>query len=606
MKKEGKKSAGQRNHKRLRKQSFRRIFIRYFLGIGICLSVFFCIGACLGMELYAKQYQLAQNKILQKFNNTISEIVGTSEDTLYQEEWIAELTANMIKEQSLVQITSFLYRMDIGKEIAATTNRPYMVELPDGEKNKKFYYIANESYSELIEDIEQMKKECLHDKHINADMKVEGIYVNEGSFYFGNVLSTISKKGEILSTHEHDYTPEFKYLNNYSYISTNDVHLEGPYYADAQITKKNQNYLEQHYDVSDKILSGQLDGYDSIVDSHLFQDSFVITCSPLHDSQNLGPKFCMVNVYHYNLWQKCGLAVKGGAVMTFLIILLSSFFFSYRHYMLQKIQWEMLSYRKNIINIMAHDLRTPLTAISGYAENIINESHPEKNEIYLQNIVDNVQYMNELIQHVLLLSGEVDSQQQPHIEPIELAEITEELIKYYAGQIEEKNIRIHQNGTCSLSVNATWFNAVLKNLIGNAIDHGKKGSIVTISMDSTSYTITNSMQLESNRNSRKGMGMAIVKEILEYYGYQMEVPEKDNMFMVSLSFTDQKSKDSNGKNMIIDEKNKTIYADYENLSKKELKIVNKYTKKGYTLMRKDPEKVFIAPHNMGIHPKSFL
>lgn len=607
MNKEEKKNVGQKKRGRLRKQSFRRIFIRYFLWIGICLSVFFCVGACLGMELYAKQYQLAQNTTLQKFNNTISEIAGTSEGSLYQKEGIAELTANMIKEQSLEEITSFLYRMDIGAEIAATTDRPYMVELPYGEEGKKYYYIANESYSELIEKIEQMKKENLHDKQMNADMKVEGIYVNEGSFYLGNVISTISEKGEILSTYERNYTPDFKYLEEYNYISANDVHLEGPYYADAQITKKNRNYLEQHYDVSDKILSGQLDGYDSIVDSHLFQDSYVISCSPLRDSQNLGKEFCMVNVYHYNLWQKCGLAVKGAAVMTFLIILLLSFFFSYRHYMLQKIQWEMLSYRKNIINIMTHDLRTPLTAISGYAENIINKSQPEKNEVYLQNIVDNVQYMNELIQHVLLLSGEVDSQQQPHIESVELAEITEELIDYYAGQIEEKNIHIHQNGTCSLSVNATWFNAVLKNLIGNAIEHGKEESIVTISMDSSSYTIKNTMHPESSsENNRKGMGIAIIKEVLEYYGYQMQVSEKDNMFTVKLLFTDQKGKDNYRKNMIVDEKNKTVYADYEYLSKKELKIVNKYTEKGYSLIRKDPEKVFIAPHNMGIHPKSLL
>lgn len=597
MKKEGKQ-------RRLRKQSFRRIFIRYFLWIGICLSVLFCAGAYLGMELYAKQYQLAQNKMIQKFNNSVSEIAGASEDSFHQEEWLAELNANMIQEQSLFKITSFLYRMDNGAEIAATTDRPYMIELPGGEKNSR-YYIAGESYSELIEEIERNKAECQYNAQSDFDVKVEGIYVDGSSFYFGNVFLNLSEKnGEMISTRERDLTPSSSRIDECRYISAKDAHLKGPYYADARITEKNRNYLERHYDVSEKILSGQFDGYASIVDSHLFRDSYVITCSPVSYSQNMGTEFCMVNVYHYNLWQRCALFVAGAAVIIFLIILLSAYFFSYRHYMLQKVQWEMLSYRRNIINIMAHDLRTPLTAISGYAENIMNASNPEKNENYLQNIVDNVQYMNELIQHVLVLSGEVDSR-QPHIEQVELADVTKELVRRYAGQAEEKNIRIHQSGTCSLSVNATWFHSVLKNLIGNAIGHGKEGSIVSISMDSDSYTIVNTIQPESDSgNNMKGMGLAIIKEILEYYGYQIQLSETDHVFTVRLLFANQERKGSHMKNIIVDEEMKTVYADYKNLSKKELALVEDYKKKGYSLVRKKPDEVFMAPHNMGIHPKS--
>lgn len=586
--------------RRLRKQSFRRIFIQYFLWVGICLSVLYSVGVYLGMELYAKQYQLARNKRIQRFNSSVSEIVGTSEDAFHQDEWLAELNANMIKEQSLVQITGFLYRMDSGAEIAATTDRPYMVELPDGEKSSR-YYIAGESYSELIEGIERNQEKCRDDERMSSEVKVPGIYVDGNRFYFGTVVMEVREDGEITSEQGYDYTPGPGYVGQYRYLSAEDVHLEGPYYADAGITEENRNYLEQHYDVSGEIKSGRLDGYDVIVDSHLFRDSYVITCSPI---KNMGTEFCMVSVYHYNLWQRCSLVVMGAAVMAVLIILLSTFFFSYRHYMLQKLQWEMLSYRKNITNIMAHDLRTPLTAISGYAENIINESHPEKNGMYLQSIVENVQYMNELIQHVLLLSREVDSQ-QPHVEQVELADMTEELLRHYAEQAAEKNISIHQNGSCSLAVNATWFHAVLKNLIGNALEHGKEGSVVNISIDDGFYTIANLMQEESSiANSRKGMGMAIIKEILEYYGYQMQVFETDHVFTVSLLFTDQERKGSYMKNIIVDEEKKTVYADYKNLSKKELARVEEYKKKGYSLVRKNPDKVFRAPHNMGIHPKS--
>lgn len=595
MRKEGK--FGKRN--RFRKESFRRIFIRYFLWIGIGLSMLFCMAVCLGMELYARQYQLAQNKSLQKFQHSVSESVNASEDFFLQDDWIAELNANMIKEQNLTQITNFLYRMDNGKEVAATADQPYMAVSPYDESGTQ-YYMAADSYSGLIEEIEHNRKVY---GQMNTEVIVEGIYVNENSFFLGNVVLNVRENGKICSRQEIGYTLDPRYLYTYSYLSAEEAHMEGPLYTNPQITTRNQNYLEQHYDVSNKISSGKLNEYDSVVDSHLFRDSYVITCSPINYSQNRETGFCMVSVYHYNLWQKCGLAITIAAIITFLLILLSTFFFSYRHYMQQKIQWEMISYRKNITNILAHDLRTPLTAISGYAENIINQSHPEKDTVYLQNIVDNVQYMNELIQHILLLSKEVD-RRQPHTETVELADMTRELIKHYAEQAGEKNIHIYQDGSCSLSVNATWFHAVLKNLIGNAIGHGKEGSIISIFMDSTSYTITNSMPSGNGKeDKRRGMGMAIIKEILEYYGYQMQINEKDNRFMVSLLFTEQAEKNSSGKNMIIDEETKTIYADYKNLSKKELKIVERYVQKGYSLAGKDPEKVFIAPHNMGIHPK---
>lgn len=59
------------------------------------------------------------------------------------------------------------------------------------------------------------------------------------------------------------------------------------------------------------------------------------------------------------------------------------------------------------------------------------------------------------------------------------------------------------------------------------------------------------------------------------------------------------------KNLIVDEGTKTVYADYKNLNKKDLARVEEYKKKGYSLAEKLPDEVFLAPHNMGIHPKFF-
>lgn len=59
------------------------------------------------------------------------------------------------------------------------------------------------------------------------------------------------------------------------------------------------------------------------------------------------------------------------------------------------------------------------------------------------------------------------------------------------------------------------------------------------------------------------------------------------------------------KNIIVDEGTKTVYADYKDLNKKDLARVEEYKEKGYFLVGKIPDEVFLVPHNMGIHPKFF-
>lgn len=113
-------------------------------------------------------------------------------------------------------------------------------------------------------------------------------------------------------------------------------------------------------------------------------------------------------------------------------------------------------------------------------------------------------------QHQVTACADGEAGLAAFFEQVELADMTEALIRHYAKQAEEKNISIQQNGSCSLAVNATWFHSVLKNLIDNAVQHGKEGSVVTISMDSVSYTIVNSIRQESGEENRKGMGMEII------------------------------------------------------------------------------------------------
>lgn len=71
---------------------------------------------------------------------------------------------------------------------------------------------------------------------------------------------------------------------------------------------------------------------------------------------------------------------------------------------------------------VAHDLKTPLSVIAGYAD-MLRENfeflHPEEADLYLKQIVDNSMRMNHTIDSLLLLAG-VRRATNVEIEPVDM------------------------------------------------------------------------------------------------------------------------------------------------------------------------------------------
>lgn len=62
-------------------------------------------------------------------------------------------------------------------------------------------------------------------------------------------------------------------------------------------------------------------------------------------------------------------------------------------------------YYRNTTNALAHELKTPLMAISGYAENLRENVHTEKKDHYADAILTNVSHMDRVIVNMLDLAG---------------------------------------------------------------------------------------------------------------------------------------------------------------------------------------------------------
>ncbi|MCR5848552.1 MAG: HAMP domain-containing histidine kinase [Lachnospiraceae bacterium] len=229
---------------------------------------------------------------------------------------------------------------------------------------------------------------------------------------------------------------------------------------------------------------------------------------------------------------------------------------------LSKISYEKLKgfyrnedYRKALMSSMAHDLKTPLTVMSGYAQNLKENVQVDKREHYVDAILENTDYMNGIIVDILALSKLEESGASASDEKTDFCEIANELKEKYAPMFSEKNITVTVEGSFVRKVGKATVMRVMDNLLTNAYKYTKEnGSVKIIGKDkpfsSHSFTIENSPAESVNvkpqklwepfvkgdesrsENNGTGLGLSIVKNILDNQRFKSKINYKNGTFKV--------------------------------------------------------------------------
>lgn len=209
----------------------------------------------------------------------------------------------------------------------------------------------------------------------------------------------------------------------------------------------------------------------------------------------------------------------------------------------------MLRSKEEFIRIVAHDLRTPLATISGFAEMILmtfsgNEPQSEEIKNYLQIIVETTnnisEYFNKLLSWANLGSrGIVLSREE-----IPVSRLLNTTALMFRKKAEEKRLTIQVDikNEFLLSADITFMSQVLNNLVGNAIKFTPDGGTITvqaleengkhyISVKDTGVGMEQAdpevfFKEEFHKSTRgtrgekgSGVGLRICKMILDAHGY---------------------------------------------------------------------------------------
>jgi len=212
-------------------------------------------------------------------------------------------------------------------------------------------------------------------------------------------------------------------------------------------------------------------------------------------------------------------------------------------------QLKSLDYLKSeFINIAAHELRTPLAILMGYAS-VIEEELEGPHKDYMASIVRNALRLRSLIDDLLNMRTIESGQLQLDVEPIALGKIVSQAISDMSLLARKKNITIDLKLPDNLPViksDSQKLELVLMNLLGNAIkftppegkiciEGHRQANVVELSVIDTGVGIAKSeftkifdrfYQVENSLNREHegiGLGLSIVKGILKQVGGEIWV-----------------------------------------------------------------------------------
>lgn len=199
----------------------------------------------------------------------------------------------------------------------------------------------------------------------------------------------------------------------------------------------------------------------------------------------------------------------------------------------QKLQYENgnLELKRSITNI-SHDIRTPLTAISGYIDLIKENENKEKQEEYIKIVERKTNDLINLTEQLFDFSKTVDIAPQIKKEKICINELLEESLASFYVVFKEKNIipniKIANNKIYKF-IDKDTITRVFENILSNVIKYSngdfkvkleENGKIVfsnkATSLDATTVEkIFDRYYTVENAKKSTGLGLSIAKQLVE-------------------------------------------------------------------------------------------
>ena len=222
----------------------------------------------------------------------------------------------------------------------------------------------------------------------------------------------------------------------------------------------------------------------------------------------------------------------------------------------EKLEYDKES--KELISNISHDLKTPITAIKGYMEGIMDgvADTPEKMERYIRTVYNKANDMDRLINELTFYS-KIDTNRIPYtFHKINVIDYFSDCVDELYLELESKPIKLQYfdyiDSNITVIADAEQLKRVINNIIGNSIKYMDKeqgiiiirlrdiGDYIQVEIEDNGkgiganelpYIFDRFYRTDTSRNSKQGgsgIGLSIVKKVIEDHGGEIWADSKES------------------------------------------------------------------------------
>lgn len=216
------------------------------------------------------------------------------------------------------------------------------------------------------------------------------------------------------------------------------------------------------------------------------------------------------------------------------------------------IKLERLKY--DFLKGSSHELKTPLASMKIILENMkYNIGKYKDRDTYIDECIDIVDGLTANVSQILSVSSLENLKNDEEV--ILVNDVLADLLKKYSVMASQKNIKITKNlADEKIYIGKTALKIILSNLLSNAVKYTDENGIISIGARENWLYIENSasnlealdvdkifdINFDLNKENSNGLGLYIVKNLLDNYKIDYQVKKEDGHFIFMIKLDQDK------------------------------------------------------------------
>lgn len=204
------------------------------------------------------------------------------------------------------------------------------------------------------------------------------------------------------------------------------------------------------------------------------------------------------------------------AIILLVLCLATALILAVRPYSQYKKAYENNNFKNNLIDSLAHNMKTPLQILGGYAENLKDVEAGDEKDRYADQILAKTAEMNKDIEAILKTAERSD---------LKLSKVSVRSCVKEAAEKVGADLII--SGDREIKMDKDYFSQALYCLIDNAYRYKVEGASIDVKIDKNDIVITN--KTDSDKFT-PGTGLALAGRILEQHKLVLDTKLSDGTF----------------------------------------------------------------------------